>query len=180
MRPVKSYKSLHYQDNNMVQDSWVEHGLEATATWIPADKYSGEEPLVQAYGLCIVKDLVCVIRSPETGTCMLPGGTVEPGEEALDTLRREVEEEANLSIESPELLGVQRVEYSDRHPDYAEDVIYQARYAAEVERADFVTEDPSEGFTFERSFTPLGELRDLLGWGEIVDELVRLTKNKVR
>jgi 8-oxo-dGTP pyrophosphatase MutT (NUDIX family) len=160
----------------MIRDSWVDHGLQATATWIPADEYDREEPLVQAYALCIVGGLVCVIRSPETGTKMLPGGTIEKGEDPSETLHREVYEEANLDVSAVDLLGVQRVEHSDTHPDYGEDVIYQARYVAQVDRADFLTEDPSEGFVFERSFVPLDDFADVIGWGDIAQELVRLAK----
>jgi 8-oxo-dGTP pyrophosphatase MutT (NUDIX family) len=162
----------------MIQDTWVDHGLQATATWIPADEYDGEEPLVQAYALCVVGDLVCVIRSPETGTKLLPGGTIEKGEGPVETLHREVGEEANLELSDVDLLGVQRVEYSDTHPDYGEDVIYQARYVAEVDRADFLTEDPSEGFVFERCFVPLEDFADVIGWGDVAEELVRLAKEK--
>jgi 8-oxo-dGTP pyrophosphatase MutT (NUDIX family) len=162
----------------MIQDTWVDHGLQATATWIPADEYDGEEPLVQAYALCVVEDLVCVIRSPETGTKLLPGGTIEKGEGPVETLHREVGEEANLELSDVDLLGVQRVEYSDTHPDYGEDVIYQARYVAEVDRADFLTEDPSEGFVFERCFVPLEDFADVIGWGDVAEELVRLAKEK--
>jgi 8-oxo-dGTP pyrophosphatase MutT (NUDIX family) len=160
----------------MIQDSWVDQGLRARATWIPADDYDGEEPLVQAYALCVIGDLVCVIRSPETGTKMLPGGTIEAGEDPMETLHREVDEEANLELSAVELLGVQRVEHSDTHPDYREDVIYQARYVAEIERADFLTEDPSEGFVFQRCFVPLDDFADVIGWGDIAQELVRLAK----
>lgn len=163
----------------MITEVWEEPKRGKTeATWITADEYSGEEPLVQAYGMCVAGDLVCVLRSPETGNTILPGGTIEQGEEAEETLRREVHEEANLELGRTSLLGVQRVEFENHHDGYNARTVYQARFAAEIERADFITEDPAEGFLFERCFIPIDEVADVLGWGPICKELERLTKAK--
>ena len=163
----------------MAKDKWEEYGLTATATWIPATEYDGERPLVQAYGVCLAGGVACVLRSPQTGHTMMPGGTVEQGEDIVETLHREVAEEADLTVDEPELLGVQRIEYSDVHPDYETETVYQARLVAHVERAGFITEDPSEGFKFERCFVPVSELNEALDWGAIGDELVRLAKQRV-
>lgn len=157
----------------MIQESWEEHGLIAMATLIPPDEYSGEEPLVQAYGFCMAGDLVCVLQSPDTGDIMLPGGTVEDSESPEETLRREVMAEADLDVAVPELLGVQRVDYNATHPNYEAKRIYQARFAASVRDAGFLGDDPSEGFSFNRCFVPADEVAELLGWGNIADDLAQ-------
>ena len=77
----------------MVQDSWIEQGIEAQGKWIPAEEYDNQQSITRAHSLCVIGDLVCVLRNPHTGAPRLPGGTVENGESPVQTLHREVKEE---------------------------------------------------------------------------------------
>jgi ADP-ribose pyrophosphatase YjhB (NUDIX family) len=51
---------------------------------------------------------------PGKGMWDIPGGFIEEGEEPLETLRREMEEETGLEIEPTEFLGVWMQPYWDR------------------------------------------------------------------
>lgn len=84
----------------------------------------------------------------------IPGGHPEPGESYLETLNREVMEEACVNLKDIKYLGaVEVVENGE--------VYYQLRYTAKV----------NELFTFkqeweisERNFVPLDELHKFITW----------------
>lgn len=51
----------------------------------------------QVYGVCFYDDQIVVVKNKENEWTLV-GGTIEHGETYLETLRREVEEEANMKI----------------------------------------------------------------------------------
>lgn len=68
---------------------------------------------IRAIAIAIVRDaagrlLVTSTVDPVTGRTLArpPGGGIEPGERATDTIVRELDEELGLAVESPRLLGV--------------------------------------------------------------------------
>lgn len=138
-------------------------GKEVTFTWIDLDnegdlqKYS---PLTQAYAICY-NDAgeVLILDQKEDGTWTLPGGTVEPGENTVQTLTREVMEEADITITDINLLGIQEVK-SDK-PTH-----YQTRYVAKIKELFPQTIDPAKGRIHERKFVPASQINDYLKWGE--------------
>ncbi|MGI9028117.1 MAG: NUDIX hydrolase [Candidatus Saccharimonadales bacterium] len=65
-------------------------------------------PVAATLALVRNDDQYLVIRrshAPRKGYWDLPGGFVEPGESALDTLIREIREETGLEVEEAKLLG---------------------------------------------------------------------------
>lgn len=128
-------------------------------------------PITQGYGLCVNENREVVIVSGDEGkTWTLPGGSVEPGETVWQTLEREVAEEADIEISGIKFLGLQKVTDEGR-------VYYQARFFCRVERVLPQTIDPAKGKVLMRRFVPIATLNQVLKWGNVADELVRLSIN---
>lgn len=93
-----------------------------------------------------------IVKNEDTWT--IPGGHPEIGEVFLDTLNREIMEEACITIKNPIYIG--SVEVLEN-----EQVYYQLRYKAEVsEVLDFV----QEWEICERKFVKLDELSNYIKW----------------
>ncbi|UGQ15647.1 NUDIX hydrolase [Yinghuangia sp. ASG 101] len=94
------------------------------------------------------------------GRMNLPGGTPEPFDaDWRATLRREVLEEADVTVRDVVWLGFQEV-CSDGEPPYA-----QIRVAARLDRWWPSSPDPDNGRVYARRWVPLGEAAPMLGWG---------------
>ncbi|SER82527.1 ADP-ribose pyrophosphatase YjhB, NUDIX family [Streptomyces sp. yr375] len=64
---------------------------------------------VAAYAVCVRDDRILLARSPAPGGTyewVLPGGGMEHGEDPLDTVVRELDEETGYRVEPTGLLGV--------------------------------------------------------------------------
>ncbi len=158
------------QDTNFYDDTnWK-------FTWLGAVDPESVSPITQAYGFCFDEngELLVIQAHPPNGTWQVPGGTVEVGETLVDTLRREIVEEANTTIKDIQYLGVQKVE-NDRN----DKVIYQARFCALVDSVGELKIDPDKGYILPRKFIPPSEYRAVSRWGVISDELVRLSLEKI-
>ena len=138
-------------------------GKVVTFTWIDLKnegdlkKYS---PLTQAYAICYNDNGEALILDQKgNGTWTLPGGTVESGEAPVETLKREVMEEADITITDIKLLGVQKVK-SDK-PTH-----YETRYVAKIKELLPQTIDPAKGRVHERKFVPVSQINDHLKWGQ--------------
>ena len=109
----------------------------------------------------IVDEAARVLLIEMPGGWNLPGGT--PEEHDADwqaTLRREVLEEADVTVRDVVPLGYQEV-----RPDGAEPFA-QLRVVARVDQWRQATPDPDNGLVYPRVWVPLGEAADLLGWGD--------------
>jgi ADP-ribose pyrophosphatase YjhB (NUDIX family) len=94
--------------------------------WLPP-----VDQVTQSYGLCSTADgRVVLIADPFVGWS-LPGGTVEPGEELVDTLVREVSEEACARVIEAEYLASQHV-HDPENPN-GRTSYFQSRWWARVE-----------------------------------------------
>ncbi|MFE1781277.1 NUDIX hydrolase, partial [Streptomyces sp. NPDC059506] len=94
------------------------------------------------------------------GRFNLPGGTPEPCDAGWEaTLRREVWEEADVTVRDLVPLGHQEV-HGDDGVAFA-----QMRVAARLERVYPSSPDPDGGQTHARCWVPLGQAAKLLGWG---------------
>jgi ADP-ribose pyrophosphatase YjhB (NUDIX family) len=82
------------------------NGQDWRVAWHPAPDPPPGTPH-GASALCVVADEVVLVSS-DGGRWTLPGGRPEPGERWVDTLRREVREEACATVASCRLLGYTR------------------------------------------------------------------------
>ena len=149
------------------------NGKEVLFEWLPGGReLVGQfSPITQAYGLCVNESKeVAIVSDDEGKTWTLPGGSIEPGETIWQTLEREVAEEADIEISGIKFLGLQKVTNESR-------IYYQARFFCRVKRVLPQTIDPSKGKVLMRKFVPIATLNQVLKWGNIADELVRLSTN---
>lgn len=79
-------------------------------TWVP-QPHRYREPVTAVHCFCFSGDQVVLVDVRERGLS-LPGGHLRPGEHLLDSLRRELAEEACVTVESPVLLGAMEVDHS--------------------------------------------------------------------
>ena len=139
-------------------------------TWYPGDDIKQYEPFNQVYGVVFDTDGRMLIQRRETRPWCLAGGTVEEGENAEQTLRRELTEEADVTIKNPILLGGQRVQFPGGHNPsptkrFVGDDFYQLRYYCEVDEILPQTPDPDHGIINERLFVSSSEINNYLDWG---------------
>jgi 8-oxo-dGTP pyrophosphatase MutT (NUDIX family) len=141
-----------------------------TFTWYPGDNVEHFRPFNQVYGVVFNADGQMLIQRREARPWCLAGGTVEEGESAEETLRRELIEEADVTIKNPILLGGQLVQYAEGHHHnltkrFVDDDFYQLRYYCEIDEVLPQTPDPDHGIINERLFVSPAEINDYLGWG---------------
>jgi NAD+ diphosphatase len=102
---------------------------------------------------------------PQAGKWDLPGGFVEEGEHPLDSLRRELREEAGIGLRDEELIGIwiDRYEYK-RRTVFTFNVYYSARIGSG-------TPEPADDVAELRFFAPDEVPADELAFGHIEDVL---------
>ncbi len=98
------------------------------------------------------EDRLLIVRNDKTWT--IPGGHPEEGETAIESLEREIMEEACVRVKDIEYLGA--VEVIDKGDKY-----FQLRYTAKV---DEVLSFISEFEISERKFVKLEELNKYITW----------------
>lgn len=153
----------------------------AKFTW-----YNGEVPtnlkITQVYGLIFTRDgrMLLKVENKKRGKVFsLAGGTPEDYDsDSQATLRRELIEEVNVTIETPITVGYQEVDEENGKPAYA-----QFRMTAIIDNIGPVLPDPDNGETYERLLTTPSRAIDLLGWGEVgksqIEEAYRIAKEKL-
>lgn len=144
-------------------------GTDIKYAWYPGDVLDNYYPFNQVYGVVFNLDGMILIQRRGDRAWCLPGGTVEENETAEQTLRREVIEEADVTIINPVLLGGQRVQFPGGHnPNPSKrggDDFYQLRYYGEVDEILPQTPDPDHGIINERLFVDQDKINDFLNWG---------------
>ena len=128
--------------------------------------FKGLAPIMQSYAFCFNEEGKLLLgRNPHShfGNWIIPGGTVEAGEDPVDTLHRELLEEVDVVAGDFELLGVQEVTFLDvkRNPEY------QLRFAVKIKELKSSTPDPDNGEVWERMFIDPDEFTKYVDWGDV-------------
>lgn len=107
-------------------------------------------------------------RVPGTESWSLPGGTIEDGEDPVQTLKRECIEEIDVELKDITLFGIQKV-FCENNPDPRHgDEVYQYRYVAKIKELLPQTIDPCKQVQWERGLFPIEDLPKLIWWGDKV------------
>lgn len=151
-------------------------GREVTLTWIKLNDDSDLvkfQPITQAYGICFNdKKEILILDQKGDSKWTLPGGTLEVGETPIQTLIREVMEEADITLKNISLLGVQRVE-DPQNLDPKEKLHFQVRFIAKVDQIQFQTIDPAKDRIHVRRFVPISAINNCIHWGSTGEALFR-------
>ena len=149
-------------------------------TWI-----RGEVPediqIRQVYGVLFNHDgriLLMVKNKQNNQVYSLSGGTCEDFDDSMiATLRRELIEEINTTIQTPQMLGYQLVDEENGKPPYA-----QVRMTAMIDRIGDKQPDPDNGEIYDRILTHPSHGITYLNWGDIgkaiIEEAVEIAKDK--
>ncbi len=147
---------------------------EVTYKWI-----NGEVPedlkIKQIYGIVFDENFNVFLRKYE-GRYLLTGGRPESFDKTReDTLRREFQEEANMTIKNIHMAGYQVVDEGTGTKTFA-----QIRMIAQVDKMGENRPDTDNGKLYERLFVSPAQAIKLLNWGEVgkaqIEEGYRLAK----
>jgi 8-oxo-dGTP pyrophosphatase MutT (NUDIX family) len=141
------------------KETLIFDGREVTLEWIESGSIPNGIAISQVTGYC-VDDVGRILIVKNKRGWGFPGGHPEPGESPEDTLRREVIEEANVSLKKPEIIGY--MEVRDPQNGSVEGTHYvQLKYLAEIEATDdFKKEFETSG----RDFVGIGSLSQYISW----------------
>jgi 8-oxo-dGTP pyrophosphatase MutT (NUDIX family) len=136
----------------------------AKFTWIRTDDPNKFRPCTQCYGI-VFNDAGEILLIHEKGKWQLPGGTPEAGESPVETLKRELMEEADVEVADATLLGVQMVDYPNNPNKDQGDLFFQYRFVCRVARLLDQTPDPDAGIIHPRMFVPAAKVTEYVKWG---------------
>jgi 8-oxo-dGTP pyrophosphatase MutT (NUDIX family) len=128
------------------------------------DDFSHLENTKQVLGIIIDSENRVLLISEDEQFWSLPGGTIEPGENHVQTLKREVFEEAAVEIDETVFVPFFYLKsFEIRGDDQLFDVS-QLRYISRVKSVQNFEKDPG-GNIRHRKFVTLDELGKVLSWG---------------
>lgn len=119
----------------------------------------------QVYGVCFCGGKIVLGQRRKNGQWGIIGGTIEPGETYLQTLKREIVEESNMRVTYALPVGYQIMYESSQ-------TIYQLRYAAVVEPIGPFISDP-DGSIVAITLVEPQAYRDYFDWGAIGDRIIQ-------
>jgi ADP-ribose pyrophosphatase YjhB (NUDIX family) len=159
------------------------NGQDITLTWIKSDDLSGFKPFFQVYGIVFNSNSE-ILLIQEKGKWKIPGGTPEKGENEIETLKRELAEEADVVISKTLPLGAQRVDFPNNPNRDEGDLYFQLRYVCLVEKLLLQTPDPCTGIVNQRMFVPTDKVTEYVKWGNtgnaMFADAIRLFNERLR
>ena len=141
-------------------------GRKILFTWRPSGNEDDYHPWSQAYGFCFTKEGKLLLVKGKHW--MLTGGGREGEETPEETLRREVREEASVTISRIGFLGAMEVHDPDNQTPRNKEESghhFQLRYAAIIDEIFPMEIDPASGELFERRFIEPHEFPNYIDWG---------------
>lgn len=135
----------------------------------------------QVYGIIVNEKNEILLVLHRRGDYLLPGGTVEIGESLIETLERELYEEAAVKIDLISLKEgfwqqVYKLENSDSPEiEWKKDVI-QVRYLARANQIDKFIKDPAGGMIIAQKWVKIEDLDTYLKWGQANQVIKNLAK----
>lgn len=148
------------------------NGQDVTLTWIKSEDLSSFKPFYQVYGIPF-NQAGEILLIQEKGKWKIPGGTPEGEEVDVDTLKRELVEEADISVSKIIPLGAQRVDYPNNPNKEEGDLYYQLRYVCLVDELLPQTPDPDTGITNPRKYIPADQITEYVKWGDVGNAMFR-------
>jgi 8-oxo-dGTP pyrophosphatase MutT (NUDIX family) len=139
-------------------------GGQVELTWMRTEDPEQFKPYFQVYGI-VFNDAGEILLIQEAGKWKIPGGTPEGEETAIDTLKRELVEEADVEVLQVLPLGAQRVEYPNNPSKKEGDLFYQYRYVCLADKLLERTPDPDNGIIHPRMFVPAEKVTEYVQWG---------------
>jgi len=151
------------------------HGQEYLMEWLDNTDFESLENVIQVYGFIFDENKrICVVDCSK-GYWSLPGGGPEDYDKDFeDTLKREVDEEADLNIKNIRRVGCFRV--TPLGDNCSRDVHYILRYVAEVDKIKKQSIDPCNGKINERKFIEMDEFGDYIDWESGKFQLMKALK----
>lgn len=113
--------------------------------WHTSDSFDSLSPITQVYGVCFDKDGRILIIRESGKDWNIPGGKPEKDETPIQTLYRELCEEASVIIGNGEMIGYNELVIGDSS-------VYQLRFACRIEKINEIDVDPATGVMNERFF----------------------------
>lgn len=117
-------------------------------TWIKLNSIKNLSPITQVYAFCFNNDgKIMLVKDPFKEFWNLPGGKPIEKETYIETLIREVNEEATCVIENIKILGAIKITFLDNKEEF-----YQLRCVAKIKKINKQTIDPDRGYKLKRIF----------------------------
>ncbi len=149
---------MKYPSNNYTFD-----GKTYALTRIKTNDIEKYAPIKQVYGVIFNdQNEILVCKQTSKHSWHLPGGHIKEGEAFEDALKRELLEEADVTVQHIRPIGVQKVtDPSD--PNFMPG--YQLRCIAILKKLLPQTIDPDSQTQWERMFVPSADIKKYIQWG---------------
>jgi len=152
-----------------VEQDFVYKGDPYKLRWIEDSDFSKLDNVKQVYGFLFDQEgkVVVITDNPEKNWT-LPGGSPEDyDKDWMDTLIREVEEEADVEIDENSVVSLGYVEVKPMSEKCRKKTHYQLRVAAKVSKIKEQTTDPARNMINYRKFIKSNEFLDHCPWGNV-------------